>query len=154
MTRGWTILRNTIAAVALIAVASCTTIYRNHGYTPSEDELAELIVGVDTRDSVIDVLGRPSSGGVLNDTGAYYVSSRFRHFAYQEPRAVERLLVAVTFDEVGVVENIERFTLEDGNVVPLSRRVTDTNIRGVTFIRQLLGNFGNLDAGNFLGRSN
>lgn len=151
MAWGWKTIRNTAALGALVAVTACTTIYRNHGYTPSEDELASLVVGIDTVDSVLDTVGRPSAGGVLNDSGAYYVSSRFRHYAYQEPRAVERLLVAVTFDEAGVIENIERFTLEDGQVVPLSRRVTDSNIKGITFLRQLLGSLGNFDAAGLLG---
>jgi len=35
-------------------------------------------------------------------------------------------------------------------VVALSRRVTDSNIEGVSFLRQLLGNLGNLDAGSLL----
>jgi hypothetical protein len=42
------------------------------------------------------------------------------------------------------VSNVERFGLEDGQVVALSRRVTETNIKGVSFIRQLMGNFGRL----------
>jgi len=151
MAWGWKSIKTVAMLGALVAATACTTIYRNHGYTPSEDELASLVVGVDTRDSVLDTVGRPSAGGVLNDSGAYYVSSRFQHYAYQKPRAIERLLVAVTFDEAGVVENIERFTLEDGQVVPLSRRVTDSNIKGVTFLRQLLGSFGNLDASRILG---
>ena len=150
MAWSWSTLRKFIAVTGLVGLTACTTIYRNHGYTPSEDELASLVVGVDTRDSVIDTVGRPSAGGVLNETGLFYVSSKYRHYAYQEPRAIERMLVAVTFDSVGVVENIERFTLEDGQVVPLSRRVTETNIKGISFIRQLLGNFGNIDTGSIL----
>jgi len=143
-------IRNIIACLALFALTACTTIYRNHGYTPSDDELTSIVVGVDTRDSVIELVGRPSSGGVLNETGLYYVSSKYRHYAYQEPRAIERELVAITFDAQNVVENIERFGLEDGRVVPLSRRVTKSNIKGISFIGQLLGNFGNIDAGNIL----
>ena len=41
-----------------------------------------------------------------------------------------------------MVPNIERFGLEDGQVVTLSRRVTDANTKGVGYIRQLLGNIG------------
>ncbi|MBC7156656.1 MAG: outer membrane protein assembly factor BamE, partial [Rhodobacteraceae bacterium] len=44
---------------------------------------------------------------------------------------------------------VERFGLRDGEVVALSRRVTETNVRGVTFIRQLIGNIGNLRADQF-----
>ena len=47
--------------------------------------------------------------------------------AFVNPREI----VAITFDDSGVVRNIERFGLEDGNVVALSRRVTDSNVQGV-----------------------
>jgi len=58
--------------------------------------------------------------------------------------------VAVTFTDAGIVENVERFGLEDGRVIALSRRVTDSNIKGVGFLRQLLGNFGRVRAGDII----
>jgi len=139
-------LRSAVAVLAVAGLMACTPIFRDHGYTPTDDQLAEVVVGVDTRDSVEGTLGRPSSAGLLDGSGLYYVSSRRRHFAWRAPQEIEREVVAISFDDDGVVTNIERFGLEDGNVVALSRRVTDTNIRGVTFIGQLLGNLGNLRA--------
>ena len=50
----------------------------------------------------------------------------------------------------GQVENVERFGLEDGQVVALNRRVTTSNTRGVGFLRQLFSNIGNIGAGQFL----
>ena len=52
--------------------------------------------------------------------------------------------------EEGKVENVERFGLENGQVVAISRRVTDSNIKGVGFLRQLLGNIGRLRADQFV----
>ena len=131
-------------------MAACTAVYRNHGYVPADDELSALAVGVDTRETVAAAVGRPTSVGVLDGGGWYYVQSRFRTFAYRAPEEIERQVLAISFDEAGLVENIERFGLQDGRVVTLSRRVTDSNIKGVGFLRQLFGNFGNLDAGSFL----
>ncbi len=48
------------------------------------------------------------------------------------------------------MEWAERFGLQDGEVIALNRRVTDSNIEGVSFIRQLLGNLGRVDAGTLL----
>jgi hypothetical protein len=56
----------------------------------------------------------------------------------------------VTFTEDGIVENVERFGLEKGRVVALSRRVTDSNIKGVGFLRQLFGSLGKLRADQIL----
>ncbi|WP_377506154.1 outer membrane protein assembly factor BamE [Octadecabacter sp. R77987] len=144
------ILRGT-SVLALVTVVGCTAQFRNHGFAPDDGQLSEVLVGVDTRDTVAETIGAPTAGGVLNDGGYYYVQSRWRHFAYMAPAEIEREVVAITFDSAGVVENIERYGLQDGQVVALSRRVTQDNVRDTTFIRQLMGDIGRFDAGTFLG---
>lgn len=140
-----------LGVVALCAVTACTPIFRNHGYVPTEDQLSVVAVGVDARESVQAAIGTPTAGGVLNDQGFYYVSSRFRHFGYLQPEEISREVLAISFDEDGLVSNIERFGLEGGQVVALSRRVTDDNLPDTTFLRQLFGNIGNFDAGALFG---
>ncbi|MGQ0566397.1 MAG: outer membrane protein assembly factor BamE [Gemmobacter sp.] len=143
---GWRVA----APLILVGLLSCSPTFRNHGYVPADDELALLTVGEDTRDSVEVAVGRPSAAGLLNDQGWYYVQSRYRQFGPRAAQEIERQLVAISFDEGGTVTNIERFGLEDGRVITLSRRVTDTNIKGASLIRQLLRNFGRFNAGDFL----
>jgi outer membrane protein assembly factor BamE (lipoprotein component of BamABCDE complex) len=126
-------------------------VIRNHGYVPAEDELALIEVGTDTRETVGEKIGRPSTSGLLNDEGWYYVQSRYRHFGPREPKEVERQVLAITFNEAGVVDNIGRYGLEDGKVVEISRRVTETNIKGITLIQQLLGSFGRIRAEDIAG---
>ena len=130
--------------------AGCSAQYRNHGYAPSEEELTEVVIGVDTRESVAETLGAPTAGGVLEEGGFYYVRSRVRTFGPRRPQEVSRELVAVTFDTSGTVANVERFGLEDGQVVTLSRRVTDNGLGNISFIRQLLGNLGSFDPNGLL----
>lgn len=136
-------IRTALVAGALVAVAGCSAIYRDHGYVPTEEELAEVTVGVDTRDSVTEAIGSPAASGVLNEGGYYYVSTRMRHYGATEPRIVERQLVAISFTRSGTVENIERYSLQDGRAIALNRRVTDSSVQNKTFLRQLLGNLGN-----------
>jgi len=145
------ITRAALLAGALMVAVGCTTLYRNHGYAPSDDQLAEVLVGVDTRDTVSDIIGPPTAGGVTNGGGFFYVQSRFRLLGPLEPREVDREVVAIRFDDQGVVSNVERFGLENGQVVALSRRVTQDNVRDTTFLRQLLGSIGRFDAGDILG---
>lgn len=144
------VFRGLAVGVALLALAGCAATYRNSGYVPTDEELAELTVGIDDRSSVEDQVGRPVSQGVIADRAWYFVGTRWEYFAYRAPQQIDRQVVAISFDEGGTVENIERFTLADGEVISLNRRVTDSNIAGVSLIRQLLGNIGNIDAGNFL----
>ena len=71
----------------------------------------------------------------------YFVRSRVRTIAMLEPEVIDREVVAVSFDSNEIVRNIERFGLEDGQVVQLSRRVTDSSVANTAFLRQLLGGF-------------
>lgn len=134
------------AAGALLLATACTAVYRDHGYFPPQEDLDSLVVGKDTRDSVLETVGPPSSTGVLDGGGWYYVRSRFRNYAYRAPEEVNREVLAITFTDAGTLENIERFGLKDGRVVVLSRRVTDSHIRNVGFLRQLFGNLGRFSA--------
>lgn len=140
----WRVLAG-IVGLSLLTSA-CAPTYRNHGYVPSDDDLARIEVGVDTRETVAVDVGRPSAAGLLNDVGWYYVQSRWKHSGAFAPREQDRQVVAITFTEDGTVENVERFGLEQGRVVALSRRVTESNIKGLSFLSQLLGNIGQLRA--------
>ena len=137
-------------AVAIMALSGCVAIKRNHGYVPSDDELAQVIVGVDTKDSVAEVIGRPGTEGLLASSGWYYVRSQFRTLGAFEPQEVDREVVAISFDPNGTVANIERFGLEQGQVVALSRRVTESNVQGVGFLQQLFGNLGRINPGQLI----
>lgn len=137
-----------VTFVMLGFVAACAPIYRDHGYVPTDDALATIEVGRDTRETVAEKVGRPSASGLLNDVGWFYVQSRWREGGIRQPKEQTRQVVAISFAERGTVSNVERFGLEKGRVVPLSRRVTDSNIKGVSFVRQLLGSIGKLRANN------
>ncbi len=136
-------------AVVLV-VASCTAQYRNHGYAPLDTDLAQVVVGRDSKQTVGTLIGRPTAEGMSNQDAWYYVESRFRHYAYKEPEEIEREVLVISFDGAERVANIERFGLQDGRVIALSRRVTTSSVRDTTFLRQLLGNLGNFQADQFI----
>lgn len=143
--------RVAVLSVTLFSGAACVSIYRDHGYVPVEEDLAEIVVGIDTRDSVAESIGTPGASGVLNDSGYYYIATRMRHYGASAPKPVSRELVAISFDTAGVVQGIERYGLEDGRVIPLERRVTESGVDDKTFLRQLLGNLGRIGPGTILG---
>ena len=139
-----------VAVLALGLLVACSNIERKHGYVPNDEDLQQIVVGVDTKDTVADVVGRPTASGILADSGWYYVASKFRAYGPRERQEVDRQVVAISFSPDGTVQNIERFGLENGQVIALSRRVTDSNIRGVSFLRQLFGSIGNFAAEQFV----
>jgi outer membrane protein assembly factor BamE (lipoprotein component of BamABCDE complex) len=140
-----------LAGLALVALGACAAQIRQHGYVPDEADLQQIVPGVDTRATVEDLVGVPTSSGVLNDSGFYYIQSQVRHFGWKRPQVTNREVVAVTFDGAGVVQNITTYGLEDGNVVALNRRVTKSGDGEISFIRKLFGNIGGLSLSGLTG---
>lgn len=138
------------SAVLILALAACKPIYQKHGYVPEPADLDRIEVGVDTRDTVAAIVGRPSTQGLLNDVGWYYVQSRWKNLGALAPVEEDRQVVAITYTEAGKVANIERFGMEKGQVVALSRRVTEPNVKSAGFLRQLFGNIGRINTDRLL----
>ncbi|SPF80331.1 outer membrane protein assembly factor BamE [Pseudoprimorskyibacter insulae] len=137
--------------VMAVVVSACSASYRNHGYIPLEEDLQMIVPGVDTRATVEDVVGVPTTSGVANDDGYYYIRSTVRTFGAKAPEVIDRTVLAITFDSKGVVSDIAEYGLQDGQVVPITRRVTRSGDGEISFIRKLFGNIGGLSAEQLLG---
>ena len=136
------------AAVALAMLASaCSPIYRTHGYTPADEELADSRVGQDTRGSVRRKIGRPYGAGIFTDEGWYYVSQRMEHLTYHEPEVIERKVVAVLFDPNDIVASVNVYGLSDGRIIDLETNTTPTFGQELTILGQAFSNLG-VDAGS------
>ena len=138
------------AGVALLlssALASaCAPTVQVHGYVPPPADVARIRPGADTTATVEEVLGLPSSSGVLRDSAWYYVQSTVQNYTYNPPRVVDRTVLAVHFTPDGVVRDIQRYGLEDGRIVNLTTRTTETGGRQLGVLEQLFGNLLNIDA--------
>ena len=132
--------------LSLLAAGGCAPTTQVHGYMPPPQDIAKIRPGFDDTGSVEQLLGRPSSSGVLADSAWYYVQSRVESFTYHPPRVIDRTVLAINFDQRGVVRDIHRYGLEDGRVIDLETRTTDTGGRRMGVLEQLFGNILNLDA--------
>jgi outer membrane protein assembly factor BamE (lipoprotein component of BamABCDE complex) len=136
-------------AVAGVVASGCAPTVRVHGYVPSAADLEKVRPGVDTYESVERALGRPSSSGLLQDRSWYYVQSVIENYTYHAPRVIDRTVLAVNFNENGVVSGLDRYGLRDGRIVNLTARTTETGGRQLGILEQLFGNVLNLDAEQF-----
>jgi len=139
-----------LGPVLALGLAACSATFNNHGYVPPPEDLAEVNIG-DSREAVIEAIGTPGSAGVMRDEAWFYTAYRVRNYAYRAPEITERQILALSFTDAGRVANIEEFGLEDGQIVQLSRRVTESSVREVTFLRSILQNFGRINVGEALG---
>ncbi len=143
-----------LSGLLVMMLTACSAQFTNHGYVPPAEDLEMIVPGIDNRASVEETIGRPSASGVVSEDTWFYVASRQRFFTYHAPEVVERQIVAISFDDRGTVQNIRELGLEDGQVVRFSRRVTESNIQEVTFLRQLIGSIGRVNVADALNGNN
>ena len=133
-------------ALALGLISACERIIEQHGYAPGPTELAQIRVGQDTRASVRQKIGRPSTTGIFLPDRWYYVASEVEKYMFYAPRVASRRVVAVRFDQEDRVASVNEYGLEDGRVIDLETRTTPTLGRELTVLQQLLGNIGRVRA--------
>lgn len=140
----------TVAVISCgLLLAGCAPTVQVHGYVPSQADLSQVQPGFDDAGSIEELLGRPSSSGVLRDSAWYYVQSTVENYTYHAPKVIDRTVVAVSFDQSGVVSGVTRYGLEDGRIIDLETRTTETGGRELGVLEQLFGNLLNLDAQQF-----
>jgi outer membrane protein assembly factor BamE (lipoprotein component of BamABCDE complex) len=125
-----------------ITLAACAPTLVMQGYVPDEETLAGVEQGVDTKNAVVTKLGSPSTIATFDDDTWIYVNKRSEVFAFFEPTVLSQSVVAINFDPEGRVEEIRRFTLEDGRLIDPITRKTPTQGRELGLLEQLFGNVG------------
>lgn len=131
------------AALALtVLLAACTTFVDQRGNLPEEDRLAQIQPGVTTREQVQQLLGTPSSTSTFDDSTWYYISMKTEQWAFLAPTTVDQKVVAIEFDQNGLVRDIQQRGLADANEVAMVERATPTPGKTLGFFEQLFGNIG------------
>ena len=126
----------------MATLAACGGQYRSHGYMPLAEDVDALIVGVDTRDSIIEVMGVPTTGGVLTEEAMYYVRSRVHHKGYVKPNEIQRDVLVLSFDKNQILRNVERFGIEKGKLIRLEHRATEAPGGDRSVLQQIIGSIG------------
>jgi outer membrane protein assembly factor BamE (lipoprotein component of BamABCDE complex) len=134
--------------VLTVSLAACAPIVDQRGNLPDPSKLAAIEPGVTNKEAVSKLLGTPSSVSTFGDKTWYYISRRTERTAFFAPEVTDQLVVAVAFDDSGIVRGVERHNLADGRPIDPSPRETPSAGRELGFIEQLIGNLGrfNTDA--------
>lgn len=133
-----------VSAIALGAalIAGCATNRLHKGAMIDPELAASIQPGVDNKDSVEKLLGRPSFTGEFTPNEWYYVSRDTMQIAFRNPRTVRQTVLLVRFDPAGNVQNIERTGKELVLGLDPSNRKTPTLGRKRSFFEELFGNIG------------
>lgn len=143
MNRGFLRLTAAAAVALTAATAACAPVQTYNGFRSdrNNEEIVDPQVGVDTRDTVMQRFGSPSTTAVFDQTAWYYVSAVQERMAFYEPRTIDRHVMVVRFDG-DTVSAVEKYGLERGRVVAYNDEITPTRGRELGVLEQLLGNVG------------
>jgi outer membrane protein assembly factor BamE (lipoprotein component of BamABCDE complex) len=140
----------TIAAAVLLA--GCAQMRAHKGVVIDPQLATGIQAGVDNKDSVEKLLGRPSFVGQFTPNDWYYVSRDVNQVAFRNPRVTKQTVMVVRFDQKGNVASVQRTGRElVMNVEPTGRK-TPTLGRKRSFFEELFGNIGQVGAPGLPGK--
>lgn len=131
------------AAAAAAALGACAPTIGANGFQAIDAKPSDLVVGTDTRDTVLAKLGTPSTTSTFEgDNVWYYMSQVTEQYTYNLPQVTQRTVVELSFNDGGTLTNVRTLGLDDGQKIAMNERETPTRGRQLTILEQLLGNVG------------
>lgn len=131
-----------LCLMAGLALSACGNSRMVRGYI-FDKELANAIQpGVDNRQSVESTLGSPTIRATFDDNTWYYISTTVRVRPVFWPDAQEHRVMAVAFNDRGVVADVTNYDLGDMRDVNPVDDKTPTKGRKMNFFQQIFGGVG------------
>ncbi|MGN6155229.1 MAG: outer membrane protein assembly factor BamE [Sphingomicrobium sp.] len=136
-------------ATALIGgalLAGCVSIKDHRGAVIDTQLAAAIQPGVDNKDSVAQMLGRPTFTGEFGDSDWYYVSRDTRTVAFRNPTVQKQSVLHIRFDSAGNVASMQTTGKElIAKIDPVNDR-TPTLGRKRSLFEDLFGNIGTVNS--------
>jgi outer membrane protein assembly factor BamE (lipoprotein component of BamABCDE complex) len=138
LARLWdTSMKPTVLFALCALISGCTPVISHRGYLQDLDTEASIDPATDTKTTIQQRLGYPSTEASFTNDAWYYISSVERQVAFFHPTVESRAILAVYFDKNGKVTELKHYTLDDGHVVAFETRQTPARGRELTFLQQL-----------------
>lgn len=116
--------------------------FLNHaGNMPAKERVEKIKIG-ETKDTVIAVLGLPSSVNAFDENSWIYMSSDIKKMAFFAPEEKERNILHITFNQSGEVSDIKFLSLEDGKKIKVEKDQTEVKGQRIGFFRKYFGGVG------------
>ena len=134
-----------VIAFAAAGLAACEPRAWRHGQIFDHEAVESIEPGVHKQFEVARSLGTPSSRSLIGNETWFYISQHRTASALSMPQTESQTVVAVAFDDAGIVQEIAMLTIEDGIIVNPVSRTTPTHGRELGLLEQLIGNIGRFD---------
>lgn len=139
-----------IPTLFLLVLSACSAIDAPHqlrGNHVDADLIKELVPGTSTRADATSLLGSPSAHGSFDDNTWIYISETTRTRVGRLPGVMAQDVTMLTFDQAGVLRDVQHLNQDDGRDVSVVSRATPSPGSEASFLQQLLGNVGKFSTG-------
>src|ERR1700730_5285138 len=140
------------AIVTAAALGACSPTVSARGNLPTASQLSEIKPGVTDKATVTRVLGSPSTVASFDDTTWYYISQKTEELAFFKPEVRDPEVVAVSFDKEGRGKEVKTLRSKPPRGIEPVARTTPAPGKELSFIEQLLGNFGRFNTNSAAGK--
>jgi outer membrane protein assembly factor BamE (lipoprotein component of BamABCDE complex) len=138
------------AATAMAGAAllgGCVAMHDHRGSVIDPELVSAIQAGTDNKQSVEQMLGRPTFTGEFGDTDWYYVSRDTKTVAFRNPRVERQTVLHVQFDKAGNVIALNKTGKElVASIDPVDRRTPTLGRKGSIF-NDIFGNIGTVNSG-------
>jgi len=131
---------------AALGTTACVPVRTHQGYIVDKELVDSVQPGIDTRESVLQTLGRPTFTSQFNEGEWYYVSRQSSNLGYQSLKPREQTTLRVRFDATGNVIAVDRMGKELIASVDPYGKTTPTLGHKRGFFEDLFGNIGTVGA--------
>jgi outer membrane protein assembly factor BamE (lipoprotein component of BamABCDE complex) len=118
-----------------------------HGNRVDQYRLAELVPGTSTQTDVTALVGSPTAKASFDSNTWLYLSEVTQTRIARTPGVDEQAVVALTFDDGGVLRDIRKLDQADALPVTVVAGATPSPGTSASFMQQLFGNIGRFNAG-------
>ena len=99
-------------AGAVAMLSGCGALRAHRGAVIDTQLVSTIQPGIDNKESVEKMLGRPTFTGQFTPNEWYYVSRDTTQFAFRNPRVSKQNVVLIRFDQAGNVARIDNYGKE------------------------------------------
>ncbi|MCB9978937.1 MAG: outer membrane protein assembly factor BamE [Rhodospirillales bacterium] len=129
------------AVLVFLLIAACTPMERVHGNIVETAQIEQIKKGVSTRSDVLRVFGSPATIAPFDDSVWYYIGQKTEKRGIFDAQVTDGKIVAVSFDESGVVRDL-RVTIGTPEDVPTVARKTPVTGTRTSPLQEFFGNLG------------
>ncbi len=129
-----------------LLMASCSPIIDTRGHDMEAEDLQQIVVGQTSGDDVVALLGTPTVRSNYGDETWYYITEKKETVGLFAPKVIEQHVTAIRFDASHIVADVSEVKKEEGKPVEFVGKTTPTEGHQLTFMEQMLGNFGRFNA--------